>query len=67
MMEHGLEEYDDSEGTNFKFVKGKKHIKIFERFKPMIRWGITGNLYVEVLEDYKTQCSKNGQINIKIV
>lgn len=65
LLSYGLEKYTISEGTNFRYIKGKKHKVILERLKPLSQGGVRGFLYVKVLEDYKDRCSKNGHINIK--
>ena len=65
MLSFGLKKHEISEGANFTFAKGNYHRIILERLRPLASGGARGFLYVEKLEEYKNNCSKNGHINIK--
>jgi hypothetical protein len=62
LLSYGLSKGENSEGTHFTFSKGKFHKIIFERLRLLQKGGTGGYLYAEVLDDYKSRCSKNGHI-----
>ncbi|WP_353094753.1 hypothetical protein [Tissierella praeacuta] len=65
MLSYGLKKHEISEGTNFTYTKKGKHRIILERLRLLTQGGVGGFLYVELLDEYKNICSKNGHINVK--